>query len=326
MPAGSVVLTDNIFNSLDEFHAELDPLGLDLQVAPSSDEATLAGLAQSARALIVVYANITEPIIARAGSAGCRVISRCGIGYDNIDVEAATRHGVQVTYVPDYCLDEVADHTIALLLAFARGIVPSALSMRDGHWSAPRELMHRLQNRQLALVGVGRIGRRVAARAQAIGLSVVAYDPFIREWDIDGVDRAPTLAAALEAADFVSLHAPLTSENRHLIGSEAIALMKRRPVLINTARGGLTDLDATTAALDRGDLQGVALDVFENEPLRAGHPLRTHPRAIVTPHTAYYSIESEVELKRRAAEEVTRALRGEPPRCPVNHLRSNRVG
>jgi phosphoglycerate dehydrogenase-like enzyme len=311
---------------LDEFHAELEPLGLKLELAHAADEATLVDMVRNAVAMIVVYAKITDPVIASAASAGCRVISRCGIGYDNIDIESATRHSLQVTYVPDYCLDEVADHTIAMLLAFARGLVPSVLATQHGEWKAPREVMHRLQGRTLALVGVGRIGRRVAARAQALGLAVVAYDPFVQLWDIEGVRRADSLAAALESADFVSLHAPLTTENHHLVSDQTLSMMKRKPLLINTARGGLVDLDAVSGALDRGDLAGVALDVFEVEPLKADHPLRTDPRALITPHAAYYSIESESELKHRAAEEVARAFRGEAPRCAVNRLESRHVG
>jgi D-3-phosphoglycerate dehydrogenase len=320
VPAGRVVLTDNIFGSLEEFHSQLTPLGLSLQTAASSDEATLAAEARSAVAMIVVYARITEPVVAAAAAAGCRVISRCGIGYDNIDVEAATRHGVQVTYVPDYCLDEVADHTLALLLAMARGLLPALLETRSGGWSAPEAGIHRLQGRRLALLGVGRIGGRVAARALACGLRVSAYDPYVERWDLDGVERASNLAEALREADFVSLHAPLTPENRHLIGDDALALMKRAPVLINTARGGLVDLEAVTRALMEGRLSGVALDVAEVEPLAEEHPLRSHPRALITPHMAFFSEESAAELKRRAAEEVVRAVRGEPPRCPVNRV------
>jgi phosphoglycerate dehydrogenase-like enzyme len=321
--AATVVMTDNIFSSLDEFHHELKPLGLEVQVAPASDEATLIGLARSAVAMIVVYAQITEPVIATAASAGCRVISRCGIGYDNINIEAATRHRLQVTYVPDYCLDEVADHTIALLLAFARGLVPAAIAIRDGSWQAPREGVHRLRGRQLTLLGAGRIGRRVATRALALGLRVTAYDPFVTDWEEAGVNLSATLEEALAGADFVSLHAPLTTENHHLVNAHTIALMDQKPVLINTARGGLIDLDAVTSALDQGSLCGVALDVFETEPLPSDHLLRTHPRSLVTPHVAYYSVESESELKRRAAEEVARAVRGEPPRCPVNRLEAS---
>ena len=313
------MMTDNVFQHLDEFREVLNPLGLELEVARSSDEATLSELARSATGLIVVYAKITEPVIAAAGAGGCKVISRCGIGFDNIDIKSATHHGVQVTYVPDYCLDEVADHTIALLLAFARGLMPSVLSTRDGEWHASGMDVHRLGGRRLALLGVGRIGSRVAARALSLGLSVTAYDPFVKALDA-GIEPASSLQEAVAAADFVSLHAPLTPENHHLINAETISFMKRKPVLINTARGGLVDLDAVTRALDGGHLGGVALDVFESEPLPPDHVLRTHPKALITPHMAYYSVESESELKRRAAEEVSRAVRGEPPRCPVNKL------
>jgi D-3-phosphoglycerate dehydrogenase len=222
-----------------------------------------------------------------------------------------------VTYVPDYCLDEVADHALALLLAFAREVVPAVQETRAGGWSAPKAGIHRLQGRRLALIGVGRIGGRVAARALAFGLRVCAFDPYVESWDLAGVERADTLAAALAEADFVSLHAPLTADNRHLIGTGALRLMKRAPVLINTARGGLVDTDAVTRALLDGRLSGVALDVTEVEPLPQDHPLRSHSRALITPHMAFYSAESEAELKRRAAEEVVRAMRGEPPRCPV---------
>jgi D-3-phosphoglycerate dehydrogenase len=326
MSGERVLLTDNIFDSLAEFERELSPLGLKVEAAAANDEATLSAEARSAVALVVVYAKITEPVIAAAAGAGCKVISRCGIGYDNIDVAAATRHGVQVTYVPDYCLDEVADHTLALLLAFARGLLPAVLETRGGGWSAPRAGINRLQGRRLALLGVGRIGSRVAARALAFGLRVCAYDPYVERWELEGVERAATLAEAVDEADFVSLHAPLTPENRHLLGEDAVAHMNRAPVVINTARGGLVDLEAITRALIEGRLSGVALDVAEVEPLDPDHPLRRHPGALITPHMAFYSKESEAELKRRAAEEVVRAIEGRPPRCPVNRLEARALG
>jgi len=313
-------MSDNIFASLEEFQSAFAGAGLELEVSPAADEATLEERVRGAAALLVVYAKITEPVIRAAAATGCRVISRCGIGFDNIDIEAATRAGLQVTYVPDYCLDEVADHTLALLLTIARSIVPAAAAVRSGDWSTPRDRIHQLAGRRLALLGVGRIGRRVATRAQAFGLEVSAYDPYLAEWDLVGVERAGSVEELLRDADYISLHAPLTAANRHLIQASTIDLMKRAPVLINTSRGGLVDLGAVTAALDDGRLSGAALDVTEVEPLPADHPLRRHSRALITPHMAYYSVESESELKRRGADEVLRALRGEPPRCPVNRL------
>jgi D-3-phosphoglycerate dehydrogenase len=316
-----VLVTEELFGDLDIERSILEPLGAELVLAPSTDEPTLVRVARSAEAVMVVYAKVTAPVVEAAAGAGCRVIARYGIGYDNVDVEAATRHGIQVTYVPDYCLDEVADHTMALLLAYARGVVAADRSVREGAWSFPAEVaIHRLAGRRLALLGLGRIGRRVADRARAFGLHVSAYDPFVRDWDAEGVERADTEALALAEADYVSLHAPLTPENRHLIGERTIEMMNRSPLVINTARGGLVDLEAATSALETGRLGGLALDVTEVEPLAADHPLRRHPRAIITPHMAFYSVEAQMELRRRVADEVARAIRGEPPRCPVNKL------
>lgn len=311
-----VVVSDHPSGSLDVEHEVLDPLGAELVVAPSTDAETLAGLAREADALLVCYAPIPATVVAAAAEAGCRVISRYGIGFDNVDVEAATRAGIVVTNVPDYCLDEVADHTLALLLASTRGVVAAAGAVRDGGWTWDVTL-HSLQGRVLALVGIGRIGTKVAERARAFGLRIVAYDPFVRTSPPD-VELVSSLTEALAVADVVSLHLPLSAESRHVIRDETIAAMERAPVLINTSRGGLVDLDAVLRALDNGRLSGAALDVTDPEPLPEDHPLRTHPKAIVTPHMAYYSEEAQAELQRRAAEEVARALRGEPPRSPVN--------
>jgi D-3-phosphoglycerate dehydrogenase len=158
----------------------------------------------------------------------------------------------------------------------------------------------------------------VATRAQAFGIEVVGYDPFLDPFEVPGVREARTLEDALRGADYVSLHVPATAENRHLIDREAIALMDAEPLLINTSRGGLVDLDAVVEGLDSGRLSGAALDVTEPEPLPEGHPLRTHPRAIITPHMAFHSVEATQELQRRTATEALRVLRGERPDRPVN--------
>ncbi len=313
-----VVVTDHVFGDLEIERSLLEPLGAEVVLAPATDEETLAGLARGADALLVCYAPVPRAVVEAAAEGGVRVISRYGIGYDNVDVQAASEHGILVTNVPDYCLDEVADHTLALLLAAARGVVQASDSVRSGGWSVPQEGIHSLKGRQLTLVGIGRIGAKVAQRALVFGLRVVAYDPFVTEAPVGGIELASSLGEALAEADFVSLHAPMTPENRHLIGEATIAQMKRAPVLVNTSRGGLVDLEAATAALEAGRLAGVAVDVTEPEPLPEDHRLRTHPRAIVTPHMAFYSAEAQAELQRRAADEVARALRSEPPRSPVN--------
>jgi D-3-phosphoglycerate dehydrogenase len=311
-----VLVTDHVFDDLEPTRALLEPLGAELVVAPAIDEATLAGLAADAEAIIVCYAKVTRAVIEAAQS--CRVVSRTGIGYDNVDVGAATERGIVVTNVPDYCLDEVADHTMALLLAAVRGVAGGIASVHAGGWSVTEHAIHSLRGRQLTLVGIGRIGAKVAERALAFGLRVVAYDPFVSKPPVAGIALAASLEEALADADIVSLHVPLSAENHHLVRRETIVHMKRAPILVNTSRGGLVDLEAATAALEDGSLAMVALDVTEPEPLPEDHPLRTHPRAIITPHMAFHSVEAQDELQRRAADEVARALRGEPPRSPVN--------
>ena len=312
-----VLVTDQVFGRTSIERSVLEPMGVEVVEAASTDEETLVGLASGISGMLVCYAPITERIL-EAAAPTCKVVARYGIGYDNVPLDAATRLGVVVTNVPDYCLDEVADHTFALLLAVARGVAFMDREVRGGKWQVPTSGIHRLAGRRLALLGVGRIGRRVATRAQAFGLEVIAYDPYLEVWDVTGVARAGSVEEAVAEADFVSLHAPMSPENYHLVGEQTIAAMRRAPVILNTARGGLVDLAAATVALDGGQLGGLALDVTEPEPLPADHPLRSHPRALITPHASFYSAEAQDELQLRAAEEVARSLRGEPPRCPVN--------
>jgi D-3-phosphoglycerate dehydrogenase len=312
-----ILVTDHVFEHLDRERELLEPLGCELVLAPGTEEAQLVDAVRDADAMLVCYAAVTAPVVEAAAEAGCRVISRYGIGYDNIDVDAATANGVLVTYVPDYCIDEVADHTLAMLLALARGVHPAALAVRGGEWSVPHGTVHRLRGARLALIGVGAIGRAVLERARAFGIEVVGVDPYVDDWSVDA-ERAETLADAVAEADFISLHAPLTEETRHVIDAESIALMRRSPIVVNTARGPLVDMDAAADALEAGRLGGIALDVTEVEPPPADHPLRRHPRAILTPHMGFYSVEAQAELQRRAADEVARALRGEPPGRPVN--------
>jgi D-3-phosphoglycerate dehydrogenase len=313
-----VLITDHVFPGLDIEHEVLGAIDVEIVVADATDEDSLVAAAQDVDGMMVCFAPVGARVVDAAAAGGCRVIARYGIGYDNVDVEAATRHGIVVTNVPDYCLDEVADHAMALLLAAARGLVPATREVASGGWAIEHAGIHRIAGRTLALVGLGGIGRRVALRARAFGLRVVAYDPYVNGVDIDGVELAGSLEQALSGAHFISLHAPATAENHHLIGPRTLAMMDAAPVLINTSRGGLVDLDATVAALESGVLAGVALDVTEPEPLPAGHPLRTDPRAIVTPHMAFHSEEATEELQRRTATEVLRALTGEAPDRPVN--------
>jgi D-3-phosphoglycerate dehydrogenase / 2-oxoglutarate reductase len=312
-----VIVTDHVFESLDATRELLEPMGVEIVLAAQPDEDTLVELCSAGvDGLLVCFAQVGSRVVQAAAAAGCRIIARYGIGYDNVAVDAATANGIVVTRVPDYCLDEVADHALALLLSAARGISAGQREVRDGGWTMPRDVS-RLRGRRLALIGVGQIGSRLAQRVLPLGLEVVGFDPYLESWPA-GVARVDSLDDALAEADIVSLHVPLTDENRGLIGERAIAAMHRRPIVVNTGRGGLVDLEAATSALDDGRLSGLALDVVDPEPLPHDHPLRTHPRAIITPHMAFFSIEAEQELQRRAAGEVAHALRGEPADVPVN--------
>jgi D-3-phosphoglycerate dehydrogenase / 2-oxoglutarate reductase len=315
--AAKVLVTDHVFADLDTERALLESHGVEIVEAPGTSEEELVEAVRGCEAILVCFAKIPASVVAAAAEGGCRIISRYGIGYDNIDVAAATERGLLVTYVPDYCLDEVADHAFALLLSLARGVRQAALSVGEGEWKVPHGAVHRLQGRRLAVIGVGGIGARMVDRARAFGIEPVGFDPYVDEWRV-AAERATSVAEAVAEADMVSLHVPLTDENRHLIDAESIAGMRRAPIVVNTARGPLVDADAALEALEAGTLGGVGLDVMETEPPPPDHPLRTHPRAVLTPHMAFYSVEAQAELQRRAAEEVARALRGDPPDRPVN--------
>jgi D-3-phosphoglycerate dehydrogenase / 2-oxoglutarate reductase len=312
-----VLVTDHVFADLETERSLLEPHGADLILADETHEDVLVEAVAGAEAIMVCFAQVTEPVIVAAAASGCKLISRYGVGYDNIDIEAATRNGIVVTYVPDYCLDEVADHAMALLLGVGRGVVDADRSVRRGEWTVPHGAVHRLRGRRLAVIGAGGIGRRVIERARAFGFEIVAFDPYIEDWDLE-VERAETMEVAFAEADAITLHVPLTGENRHMIDADSIARMNRSPIVVNTSRGPLVDMDAAADALQSGALSGVALDVTELEPPPADHPLRAHPRAVLTPHMGFYSIEAQADLQRRAAEEVVRALTGEAPHRPVN--------
>jgi D-3-phosphoglycerate dehydrogenase len=311
-----VVVADQVADDLLVETAALESIGAELVVSSSPDEDALVAAVADADAVLVTYAKISARVIEAAPR--CRIVARYGIGYDNVDVAAASRAGMFVTNVPDYCLEEVADHTLALLLGVARGVVAASARVRDGHWDGGSGDIHRLRGRRLALVGVGGIGRRVALRARAFGLQVVGYDPYLEEWNVEGAERAASLEEAVAEADFISLHMPLTEASRHIVNAELIASMRRAPVLLNTARGPLVDHDALAVALAAGTISGAALDVTEPEPLPLDHLLRRDPRAVITAHMAFYSLEAGEELRRRAAEEVGRVLCGVAPEHAIN--------
>lgn len=314
-----VVITDHVFPSLEIERAVLEEgAGAEVIVLQATSEDDLREAAADADAVLVCYAPITRRVIDRLHR--CRIIARYGIGVDNVDVAAATEKGIVVTNVPDYCVDEVSDHALALLLACARKVPFLDRRVRAGRWEARDAVpMSRLRGQTLGLIGFGKIPRRVAEKAQALGLRVLAYDPYVsrEEMEAHRVTQAP-LDQVLAQADFVSVHAPLVPETRGLIGERALRTMKPTAYLINTARGPIVDETALARALRDGWIAGAALDVLESEPPRPDNPLLGLETVILTPHVAFYSEESVRDLQRKAAEEVARVLAGEPPRSPVN--------
>lgn len=264
-------------------------------------------------AVMTCWAQVSAAAV--RASSSLRVIARMGVGLDNIAVEAATERGVQVTNVPDYCVEEVSDHAVALILAWARGLLIADREVRSGRWNPARAKLRRLTALTCGVVGYGRIGRVTAGKLSALGARVLACDPRPPA-DAGGVPVV-SLDELLASSDVVVLHAPLTDATRHLIGARELAMMPPGALLVNVSRGGLVDTAAVEASLRSGHLGGAGLDVLEHEP-SVPAALLEHPTVTVTPHIAFSSDLSVAELRRSAAEEVVRVLRGEPARCPCN--------
>ena len=240
-----------------------------------------------------------------------RVVSRIGVGYDNVVLADAAAAGVVVCYAPEAPTVSTAEHTMTLMLAVTKSLPALQARAREGLPGALVSSTLELDGATLGLVGLGRIASRVATAAQALGMEVVATDPFVASSPIDGVELVP-LDELLGASDVVSLHAPSLPSTRHLIGDRTLALMKPGAYLVNCARGGLVDQDALLAALDSGHLAGAALDVTEPEPLPSGHPLLEHPRVIVTPHIASATAAGRRRLYEHAIENALAVLAGRP--------------
>ncbi|MCB0094957.1 MAG: C-terminal binding protein [Caldilineaceae bacterium] len=283
-------------------------------------EADALAAAAEADALMVTLERVTAPMIERM--THCRVISRAGTGLDTIDIPAATARGIWVAYVPDYSIDEVSTHAIALLLAQARGLSPLIDATRRGHWDPMASgAVHRLREQTLGVVGFGRIGQAPASKGRGLGLRVLVYDPVLNEEATARIGvSAVDLQTLARESDYISLHTPLMDSTHHLVNDHFLALMKPTAYLINAARGPLVDEAALLTAVQRGQIAGAALDVLAVEPPAADSPLLSEARILITPHSAWYSEEAKIEMRSRAAEEVVRVLRGERPRAPANEV------
>ena len=312
-----VVLTDYVWESLDVEKKILAGLG-DLVPLQTKKPEDFLSQAADCDALLNTYAGpITADVMAKMPK--CRIIARYGIGVDTIDLDAATVAGIIVTNNPTYCIEEVAEHTMALLLDSARKIAFYDRQVRAGTWAVPPgKPLYRLVGRTLGLVGFGNIARQVAVRAAAFGMKILYADPFVKDGQFSEPGKKVELTELYQASDFVSVHPPLTPQTRGMINDDAFSKMKPGAVLINCSRGPVVDTAALVRALDAKKIAGCALDTTDPEPLPDPHPLRGRDNVIINPHVAWYSETAMVGLQAGAPNEVRRVLSGEWPINVVN--------
>ena len=315
MPRFRVLLTDYAWPYLDIERSTLAEIDAELVVADKQDAGSLADLAADCDAIMTNWAKVPQSVIEACSK--CQIVSRLGIGLDNIDVAYCTSRGIPVTNVPDYCLIEVAEHALALLLGLSRKIGWYHWQTKQAQYqlqSGPK--LRRIEGQTLGIVGLGNIGIKLAEKAMALGMKVIANTRSGKS-KLAGVEMV-SFDELLKVSDYISLHTPLTPETRHMFGAEQFKQMKPSAYLINTARGGLVDARALAVALDEGRLAGAALDVQEPEPPDLVQPPYSDPRVIVTPHAAFVSEESLTNLRSRVARQVVARLTGGQPENVVN--------
>ena len=315
-----VVVTDHRFPDVEQERRAVEASGGNLVVAQTVDEQELAELCKDADGVLTVRAPITKRVI--AAMERCRIIVRYGIGIDSIDIPAATERGIMVANVPDYCIDEVSDHALALLLMLGRQMIPAISLAKQERWVISKmPPVHRLRRQTCGLAGCGKIGSLLAGKAAALGMRTIIYDPYLSESRCREMGaELVSLDALLARSDFISLHMPLKEETYHLFGEASFSKMKSTASIINTARGGLIDEAALLAALDSGKIFGAGLDVMESETAftPTGSALLNHPKVIVTPHTAWLSVEARETLQARAVAQILACLKGETPYGIIN--------
>jgi D-3-phosphoglycerate dehydrogenase / 2-oxoglutarate reductase len=307
-----VVITDYTFPSLEIEHATLAASGAELVGGQCKTPETLISLVRDADAVITQFAPVKRDVIAAMQKA--RVIVRYGIGVDNVDLEAAREKGIPVCNVPDYCIDEVADHTLAFILSLTRQVVSNCVGVRSGKWSlaTPLEGLRTLRDLTVGVVGFGRIGREVVSRLGGFKCRRLVHDPVVAADAIRAAGaEAAELTSLLATSDIVTLHCPSTPKTRRMINAESLATMKPGAALVNLARGDLVDPVALLAALEGDLLSGAALDVFDPEPIPVGHPILSMSNVVVASHIASASPKAVKTLRETAAGIALKALRGE---------------
>ena len=314
----TVLMTDYAWPSVEPERKVLSEIGAELIVAETGAEDELVSLAPQADGILTCWEQTTTAVVRAADR--CKVIGRCGIGLDNIDVETATELGIVVTNVPAYCIDEVSDHAMALLLACARKISLFDREVKRGNWV--RDVgppVYRIRGKTLGIIGFGKIGRAVVSKAKAFGLNVIVYSPSLhlqvaKSHDVHKVELPELLARS----DFITVHAPLNADTDKLLGKEQFRQMKRTAYVINTSRGGIIDTTALYTALEQGWIAGTGLDVLTEEPPATDEPLIGLDNAVITPHAAFASEESTHDLEVSAARAVADVLIGKMPESVVN--------
>lgn len=313
----TVLLTDYAWPDVEVERGIIEDAGFRLLTGPSApaSEQEIDALVLEHRpdAIMTCWARVSARAIRSVPNL--RIVARMGVGLDNIAVDAATARGAWVTNVPDYCTEEVSDHAVSMVLAWARGLIHFSSEVRQGRWNPAAARLRRVSTLTCGIVGYGRIGRRTAGKLGAFGARVVVLKRPGSENDAS-LERLD-LEELLRQSDVVIIHVPLNEQTHHLIDARRLSLMKQDSMLVNVSRGGIVDIAALTEALAQGRLEAVGLDVLEHEP-DMPEALRGHPSAILTPHIGFSSESSLLELRMRASEEVVRALRGEPLMFPCN--------
>lgn len=308
-----VAVTDFTFPDLDLERAVLEPLGCQFVTGQCKSPSELIPLVRDADYVITQFAPVKAEVIAAMQKA--KIIVRYGIGVDNVDLAAARERQIPVCNVPDYCIDEVADHTLAFILGATRQVVPHSVHLRNGNWGLATSVddFRTLRDQTVGVVGFGRIGREVARRLAAFGGRILVFDPVVAAEAIQAQGCQPaTLPQLLAESDIVTLHCPSTAETRRLINASSIEQMKRSAWLINLARGDLVDSKALVEALEQNRLAGAALDVFDPEPIPADSLLRKLPNVILAPHIASVSPKAVRKLRETVASLVARRVKGKP--------------
>ncbi len=313
-----VVVTDYVFPDLEPEKAILAEVGAELVAGQCQSKAQVIELVPGADAVLNTYYG---PIDAEVMDAmpDCRIIVRYGVGVDTVDIAAATERGIMVANVPDYCVDEVSDHAVAMTLALLRKLAQGDRNVRRGEWSlAPLKPMSRISSLTIGIIGMGRIGRAIAAKLAPFGARITYHDPYVEAGTVSGVS-AVELDELYATADAIIIQAPSTPQTRHMLDAAAFAAMRRSPVVVNCARGDLIDTEALVKALEQGRISGASLDVVEDTPpMPLDHALLTLNNVIVTPHSAWFSADALHSLQRLGAMEVARVLRGEPAKHLLN--------